>query len=382
MKVQNAIVKNFTTPLLFTPGPTPSPEPLRVAMAEPTLHHRTKEFESIFMQVRESLLNMLQMTEVLMLASSGTGAMEACISNFSRKKILTINSGKFGQRFGAIGRALQREVVEISNEWDTPVSIEEVVQHMQNHKDIECVCLQICESAGGLAHPYKEVFAFIKENYPHVFTIADGITAIGVEEIDITYIDALIGGSQKAFMLPPGLAIIGLSDVAVDFIESNSSGYYFNLARELKNQRNNTTAYTAPTSIIIGLKAYFDRLHSQKLTMQDVYCYTATIANAVSEAMQALTLKIYPKVPSKSMTVIESPLAKDIISMLKEQYNINVANGQDHLKNKIFRINQMGYIPLHEMAFVLNAIELSLHALNIRKFDSIANRVFYEAVRA
>lgn len=203
---------------------------------------------------------------------------------------------------------------------------------------------------------------------------------MGVEHIDTAHIDALIGGSQKAFMLPPGLAFIGLSKMAIDFIESNPKGYYFNLSKELKNQRKNTTAYTATTSIIIGIKAYFDMLASKNLTITDIYEYSAKIANATRKALQALDLHIYPKTPANSMSVVDSTHAKDIIKILKSHFNINVAGGQDRLKDKIFRVNHMGYIPLHEIAFVINAIELSLAMLKIREFNGEANRVFFEAL--
>lgn len=373
--------KFITQPLLFTPGPTPTPEFIRNAMAKPTLHHRTAEFESIFENVRKHLHYMLEMPEILMLASSGTGAMEACIANFSSRKILSINSGKFGERFGSIGRAIGREVIEITNEWDTPASIEAIKQILAEHVDIECICFQICESSGGLTHPYKEIASTIKNHNKGIFVIADAITAIGVEHIDTTHIDVLIGGSQKAFMLPPGLAFIGLSEEAIAFIEKNPCGYYFNLAKELKNQRKNTTAYTATTSIIIGLQAYFDMLKENNLQLNDIYQYSKTIANATRKALQAIDLHIYPKAPANSMSVVDSIHAKDIIKILKANYNINIAGGQDRLKDRIFRINHMGYVPLHEIAFVLNAIELSLQTLNIRTFNGVANKVFFESLQ-
>ncbi len=370
--------KIITQSLLFTPGPTPTPEYIRYAMAQPTLHHRTSEFESVFANVREKLQTLLGMKEVLMIASSGTGAMEACVESFSSKKILTINSGKFGERFGQIGRAKGLEVIEIINEWDTPASVDMVQEQLEKHKDIECICMQICESAGGLSHPYKEIFEYVKSVNDNIIVIADGITAIGVQHVDTTNIDLLIGGSQKAFMLPPGLAFIGLSDRAINLIESNSKGYYFNLSKELKNQRKNTTAYTAATSIIIGLKGYFDMIQHFNMCIEDIYEYTALIANATKKSLESIGLHIYPKVSANSMSVVDSMYAKDIISVLKKQYSINIAGGQDRLKGKIFRINHMGYIPLHEISFVLNAIELSLDILNVRKFDSVANMVFFE----
>ncbi|RDU67584.1 aminotransferase [Helicobacter didelphidarum] len=366
--------------LLFTPGPTPTPEFIRQAMSQPTFHHRTPEFETIFANARQNLMDLIGMPEVLMVASSGTGAMETCITNFSTRKILSINSGKFGERFGAIGRALGREVIEIVNEWDTPANAQEVLDLLKVNPDIECVCFQICESAGGLSHPYKEIAHTIKQYNSNIFVVADAITAMGVEKIEISNIDALIGGSQKAFMLPPGLAIIGLSGYALQHIESHSSGYYFNLSKELKNQRKNTTAYTATTSIIIGLQAYFEMLVKNGLHFEDIYYYSANIANATRQALQALNLQIYPKVPANSMSVVIGENTKDIIKILKMQYKVNLAGGQDRLKDKIFRINHMGYIPLHEISFVLNAIELTLQTMNIRSFDGVANRVFFENI--
>lgn len=378
--METNISKLITQSLLFTPGPTPTPEFIRQAMAQPTLHHRTTEFEFIFSETRKHLEKMLDMPEILMFASSGTGAMEACVSTFSSHKILCINSGKFGERFGSIGRAIGREVVEIINEWDTPVNLETVNEALIKHKDIECICFQICESAGGLAHPYKEIAEFVKRHNKDIFVIVDGITAMGVEHIDTTHIDALIGGSQKAFMLPPGLAFIGISKKAIDFIENNPKGYYFNLSKELKNQRKNTTAYTTTTSIIMGVKAYFDMLTNKNLKITDIYEYSAKIANSTRKALKALDLHIYPKVPANSMSVVDSVYAKDIIKILKSHFNINVAGGQDRLKDKIFRINHMGYIPLHEIAFVINGVELSLQILKIRNFNGEANRVFFETL--
>ena len=374
--------RQLNAPLLFTPGPTPTPEFLRDALAKPTIHHRTKEFETIFAEVRESLSSMMGLPEVLLLASSGTGAMEASLSNLARRKILSINSGKFGERFGGIGRGLGLEVVEIKNEWDTPVSLDQVERVMAKEGDIDCICMQICESSGGLAHPYKEIFAFIKEKYAGVMTIADGITALGVEMIDTSNIDALIGGSQKAFMLPPGLAFVGLSHEALALIESGANakgrGYYFGLGRELKNQRRHTTAYTPATTIITGLKAYFDWLDSIGLSVEGLYSHTERLARATRKACDSIGLKVYPKVPSNSMTVLESKHSQDLIGCLKEDFGIMVADGQDHLKGKILRINHMGYVPWLDCCFVVTALELGLQSLGLRQFDSTANRIFCE----
>ena len=362
--------------MLLTPGPTPVPEFVRAAMATETLHHRTPEFEAIFKHTRELLLELLDMPEALMLASSGTGAMEACIINLTAKKSLTINSGKFGERFGKICKAMNIPNTEIKHSWDTPVSVDEVIEIIKNDSDIDSLCIQICESAGGLRHPVEEIAKQVKAINPNIMIIADGITAVGVEKIDTTNIDALITGSQKALMLPPGLAMIGLSQKAVEKIEANPKGYYFNLAIELKNQRKNTTAWTAATTLIIGLGAILEKIKADGF--DKLYSDTASRANATREALKAIGLPIYPKTPADAMTTIYTEQANEIRKILKNKYDVNIAGGQDDLNGKIFRINHMGLVAPFEAAWAVNAVEKTLDDLGIRGFDGTANRVFME----
>ena len=362
--------------LLFTPGPTPVPEAVRQAMATPTLHHRTPEFEAIFAKAREGLFALMGTDEVVMLASTGTGAMEAAITNLCHSALLNVNAGKFGERFGKIARAHGLGNVEITHEWDTPATPEEVVDALRARPDIDAVAVQISESAGGLRHPVEAIAKAVKAERPDVTVIADGITAVGVEPIDTTHIDALIAGSQKALMLPPGLAVIGLSQAAVEKI-GEGKGFYFNLASEIKKQRQNTTAYTAATTLVSGLVAMFDAIEKQG-GLDKLYADTAKRAEAVRAALEALGLHIYPKAPARSMTTVDDAQAKEIRDLLKTRYGVNVAGGQDHLKGKIFRINQMGLIAPYEMAWVLNAVELALDSLGRRSYDGAANRVFNE----
>lgn len=356
--------------LLFTPGPTPTPEFLRNALALPTLHHRTKEFEAYFAFARENLQAMLKMNEVLMIASSGSGAMEASMLTFC-KKPLCVNSGKFGERFGKIAKAHKIDFVEVVSEWDTAPTSDEIKAILEKDKDIDSLCIQVCESAGGLRHNVEAIAKMAKSLNPKIVIIADAITAMGVEEIDTSNIDVLIGGSQKAFMLPPGMAILGLSDYAVSLAEERDIGFYFNLKTELKNQRKNTTAWTAPTSIIIALAKYFESVDLKK-----VYKETKARGAALDSAIRALGLKIYPKNPAIAMTTIYSQNSPEIRKILKSDYAVNVAGGQDKLKESIFRINNMGLIEVYEMAWVVNAVELTLDKLGIRAFDGSANKVF------
>jgi aspartate aminotransferase-like enzyme len=362
--------------LLFTPGPTPVPQNVRNAMADETMHHRTPEFEAIFEKTRKHLFNLFKTDEVVMLSSSGTGAMEASVINLCKNTLLNVNSGKFGERFGKIAQANGLKSIEIKNEWDTPVSVEAVVEAIKNNSGIDAVAVQISESAGGLRHPVEELAAAVKEVNPDIMIIADGITAVGVEKIDVSNIDALIAGSQKALMLPPGLAIIGLSNKAIEKIGSGK-GYYLNLASEIKKQRQNTTAYTAATTLTIGLLEILETIEKDG-GLDKLYSDTKLRAKAVRESLEAIGLHSYPKSPALSMTTIDDENANEIRKILKEEYQVNVAGGQDHLKGKIFRINQMGLIPAYEIAWVVNAVELSLDKLGRRAYDGTANKIFNE----
>jgi len=366
--------------LLFTPGPTPVPEAVRVAMSAPTLHHRTPEFEAIFKEARESLLKLFGMDEAIMIASSGTGAMEASIINLCQKKALTVNAGKFGERFGKIVQAHGKELVELKYEWNTPASVEDVVNAIKENSDIDVVAIQVCESAGGLRHPVEEIAKAVKEINSDIIIIADGITAVGVEPIDITNIDALIAGSQKALMLPPGLAMVGLSSRAIDRI-GKGRGYYLNLATEIAKQQKNTTAYTAATTLIIGLNKIFELVEDFG-GFDKLYQVTAARSKALNSALETLGLKIYPNTPAKAMATVIDDNAEDIRKLLKTKYGVNVAGGQDHLKGKIFRINNMGLIETSDMLWVVNAVESALADLERVEYSGVAAKKFNEVLRA
>ncbi len=363
--------------MLLTPGPTPVPEFVRTAMADITLHHRTIEFEEIFGKTRKLLLEILGMNECVMIASSGTGAMEACITNLTHSKALTINAGKFGERFGKICQAHNIENHELKYEWNTPASVEQIAEAIKTDEKIDAVFVQICESAGGLRHPVEQIAWEVKQLNPNIMVVADGITAVGVEKIDTTNIDALITGSQKALMLPPGLSMIGFSDKAVAKIEKKSAGYYFNLSSEIKKQKQNTTAYTAATTLIIGLGTILEKIKEDGFDV--LYEKTAKRAKATRDALVSIGLEVYPATPANAMTTIYTENSNELRKILKEKYNVNIAGGQDHLKGKIIRINHMGLVEDFESSWVVNAIEKAMDDLDLRDFNGIANKVFMEA---
>ncbi len=360
--------------LLFTPGPTPVLEDVRFSMSQPTIHHRTPEFEAIFADTREKLKKIFHTKEVLMIASSGTGAMEASVINFTQKKALTINAGKFGERFGKICQAQDIAYTELKYEWNTPASTEEILKVLEHESDIDALFIQVCESAGGLRHPVEEIAKAVKALGRDIMVVADGITAVGVEPIDTSDIDVLISGSQKAFMLPPGLAMLGLNDGAIKRLESYDKGYYLNLKSELKKQQANTTAYTAATTLIIGLGTMLTKIES--IGAEKLYHDTRMRAEATKKALQAIGLDIYPAMPAPAMTTIAFEKSDELRKILKSKYSVNIAGGQDHLKGKIFRINHMGLIETYEASWVVNAIELALEDMGIRVFDGVANMTF------
>jgi len=348
-------------------------------MSEETLHHRTPEFEAIFEKTRNLLLEILDMPEAVILASSGTGAMEACITNLCNSKALTIYAGKFGQRFGKICDAFNIPKTELSYEWNTPANIDEIIEAIQSDELIDAIFIQVCESAGGLRHPVELIAKEVKTINQDIMIIADGITAVGVEPIDTTNIDVLITGSQKAFMLPPGLAMMGLSNKAVEKINNLDRGYYLSLKSEIKKQRQNTTAYTAGTTLVIGLDAILSKI--ERVGYDKFYNDTKIRAKALNSAIEAIGLKIYPNSPAPAMATVYSEQSNQIREILKQKYQVNIAGGQDHLKGKIFRINNMGFVEHYELSWALNAIELALDELGLRDYDGSAVKIYTQGIR-
>lgn len=366
--------------ILMTPGPTPVLEDVRYAMSQPSIHHRTKEFEDIFYSTRELLKKLFKQDEVVIFSSSGTGAMDIALNTFCNSKALIINAGKFGERFVKIADSYNKEYIELKYEWNQPSSVEDIKNAIEKDRDIDSVFIQICESSGGLRHPVEEIAKEIKSINKNIFVVADAITAIGVEDIDSSYIDVLITGSQKALMLPPGLSIMGFSKYATEKIEnSNSNSFYFDLKSELRIQKKNTTAYTPATTLIIGLEYMLKKMDKEGFL--NIYKQTKQRAIATNKAMREIGLSIYPKNPSFAMTTVFSEQASSILKTLKQKYNIHFAGGQDHLSGKIFRINHMGLVPINETLWAINAVEMVLEDLNIREFDGSGNKIFLDNMK-
>jgi len=359
--------------ILATPGPVEIPLFVRETFLKETIHHRTPEFKEILLDTQKRFKNITHLPYNIFLSSSGTGAMEAALINVVKKKALTINAGKFGERWGKIAASFNIDFKEIKYDWDTPAQVDDIIAAIKEDSSIDSLFIQISESAGGLRHPVEKIAAEVKLINPDIIVVADGITALGVEDIDTTNIDIVIGGSQKAFMLPPGLSMLGLSEKAVERI-GKGKGFYFNLANEIKKQMEGSTSFTPATSLIIALNEVLKKLESIRLDKH--YENTAKRHKALLSSLKSLGLSIFPQAPAKSMAAVYTEKAEEIRKILKTEYKINVAGGQDFMKGKLFRINNMGLIEDNKMAYIVNAVELALDILGIRKYTGEAVRVY------
>lgn len=355
---------------LFTPGPVSVPEEVLLQMAKPIIHHRTEEFESIFAEVREGLKYVYEtQKEVYILAASGTGAMEAAVANTLSRgdKVLIVNGGKFGERWGKISKAYGLEVVEETVEWGYSVDPARIEEHLNNDKDIKAVMIQASETSTGVMHPTKEIGQITKKR-DDVILIVDGITGVCVFPLpfDEYGIDVLVGGSQKAFMLPPGLSFAAMSDKAWGFYEkSDLPKFYFDFKSCEKNALKNTTAFTPAVSLIIGLAQVLRNFRAEGL--ENIHNRHEKLALATREAMKAIGLEGFVKgTPSTALNVTYAPEeigAKKMISSLSSDFGITLAGGQDHAKGKIFRMSHIGYIDRADTIGVISAIESVLKNL-------------------
>ena len=355
---------------VFTPGPVPVPSEVLVEMAKPIIHHRTAEFENIFEEVRNGLKYIYQTKEeVFVLASSGTGAMEAAIVNTlsNGDKVLVVNGGKFGERWGKISKAYGLEVEEIVVKWGTAVDPRLIKETLDNDSSIRAVLIQASETSTGIKHPTDEI-AKITNQRDGVILIVDGITGVGVFPLnfDELGIDVLVGGSQKAFMLPPGLAFIALSQKAWKFNEtSDLPNFYFDLKAALKSADKNTTPWTPAVTLILGLAEILKRFRAEGL--ENLHKKHENLSHASREALKAMNLELFAKEShSTALTVGVAPEsigAGPIVKRLKDNFGMTIAGGQDQAKGKIFRFSHIGDIDASDTIAIISAIESTLKAL-------------------
>jgi aspartate aminotransferase-like enzyme len=356
---------------LLTPGPTPVPERLSLRMAQPIVHHRSPEFEAVFGRVREGLQWLFQTKQdVIVLASSGTGAMEASWVNFLRRgdKVVVVDGGKFGERWGKFAKAYGVNAVTLKCEWGTPVAPAAVEGALREHPDAKAVYLQANESSTGVYHPVRELAQVTART--QAILVVDAISAMGAMPLpmDEWGIDVLIGAGHKALGLPPGIAFLAASDKAWKLNEAaDLPRFYFDLKRERESQKKNQTAWTPAITLVAGLDESLQMFREEGL--EAVFQRHERMARAARAGMQGLGLTLYSKSPSPAMTTVLAPEGIDSEKLTKhlfKQYGIKIVGGQDAAKGKIFRIAHLGYFDDFDMLVIIGAIERGLHDLGAK----------------
>jgi len=358
---------------LFSPGPTMLPPEVLLKMAEPIMHHREPEFEKIFSEIREGLKYLFQTkNEVLVFTSSGTGAMEGSVSNLLSKgdKAIVVRGGKFGERWGEICKAYGIEFIPIDVEWGQAVDVKRIAEILKSDPSVRAVYTQASETSTGVKHPIREIAEIVKK-YENTVIVVDAITGIGVFSIpmDEWGIDVVVSGSQKALMLPPGLAFAALSDKAWKFVERSSlPKYYFDFKKELKSSKKNQSAYTPAISLFVGLRESLRMIRHEGL--EAVFRRHEKLAEATRAAVRALGLELYaPDSPTNACTAVKIPEGIDgerLKGLFFGKFGITVAGGQDRAKGKIIRIAHIGYYERLDMVMVISALEMLLKELGYK----------------
>lgn len=358
---------------LLSPGPTPVPESVLSAAAEPIIHHRTPEFSAIFMEVSEGLKYVFQTEEdVFILASSGSGAMETAIVNTlcPGDKVIALNGGKFGERWGKMCRAYGVDVQEIILEWGEPFTKEQLVAELKANPDTKAVFATLSETSSGTIYDiqgYGEVLADSE-----AILVVDGISGLGAIPcpMDEWKVDVMVAGSQKSFMIPPGLAYIAFSPKAWEMMEKSTlPKFYFDAKQYKKNLAKKTTPWTPAVSLIIQQKKSLDIIRS--LGLEKLFEHHRILADSTRAGIKALGLELLSKSPGNILTAVKVPAGIDGVQLVKTmqgKYWAYIAGGQDPYKGKIFRIAHLGYMGGFDIITSLTALEMTLDELGF-EFD-------------
>ena len=354
-------------PLLLTPGPVPSSPAILKQLSKTMIHHRSPEFTEIFKKTRLLLKRVFQTRqEVLILNTSGTGAMSAALLNTLSPgdQVLTLSAGKFGERWGEMARAYKLKVWEIKVPYGEVIPVEEVCAALKKHPKIKAVLAQACETSTGVLHPIRELASLFKKNSKILF-ILDSISALGAVDIpmDRWGIDVMIGGSQKSFCLPAGMSFIVLSKKAWRFNkQARLSVYYLNLKKELKAQQIGQTAFSTNVSFVHGLLAFLLPFKKQgELVKRIQHC--ERLSKITLDFCKKQDLKPFATIPSPSLTSIALPEGIDGVELnkyMREKYQLTVGGGQGSLRGKIIRIGHIGQISEIDLKKALKYLSLSL----------------------
>ena len=354
---------------LFTPGPTPLLPAAQTAMASFTAHHRTADFKALFQRVLADMKEFVgTKNDVLVLACSGTGVMEASVSNLTSPgdKVLVLTAGKFGERWTGLAKAFGCSVEVLSRPYGQTFSLDEIRSKVTS--DVRAVFVQATESSTGARHDVQGIAKMVRAQGDDTLLVVDAITGLGTTHLDVDGwgVDVIIGGSQKALMMPPGLGYCAVSERAWKRMETTSSPrYYFDLRKERKSAAKGETAYTPATSLFAALDAalqFVRGMGSGDLAKgrEDLVNNAELCAEMTRAGAKALGLKLYAANPAAALTAVSAPEGIDsgkIVKEFRESFDAVVANGQGEMKGKLFRIAHIGYYDYLDTIGILGALE-------------------------
>jgi aspartate aminotransferase-like enzyme len=351
---------------LLTPGPTPVPEETLLELAKPVPYHRTPEFRQLLGEVLEDLRYVFQTKNpIIPLTSSGTGGMEAAVANClpAGSKAICLIAGRFGERWRNICKAFGVEGISVSVPAGKAVQPEQLAQALAAHPDAAAVCATLSETSTGVGHDLA-AFGRLTAPTPAVFFV-DAISGLAVMECrtDAWHIDVCVTGSQKALMMPPGLAFLSVSDKAWRLIEKNPAPrtFYFDLQKARSKLDMPDTPFTSAHTLIGALRLSLKRLRTEGI--ENVWARQARLAAAARAGFRAIGLELFAERPADGLTVAKVPPGVDgveLLSKLEKQYGLKLAGGQDNLKGKIIRLGHMGYVDQFDVLAALAGVELVL----------------------
>lgn len=359
---------------LLSPGPTPVPETVLSVAAEPIIHHRTPEFSKIFMEVTEGLKYVFQTKEdVYILAASGTGAMETAVVNTLSPgdKVITINGGKFGERWGNICRAYGLDTKEIVLAWGDDFTPEQLAEEIKKTPGVKAIFTTLSETSTGAIFDIKGFGEVVAET--EAILVVDGISGLGATPcpMDEWKIDVLVTGSQKSFMIPPGLAYIAFSQKAWKMVETSKlPKFYFDIKKYRKNLEKQTTPWTPAVSLIIQQKKALEII--KNMGLENLLRHHQILGEATRAGVKAIGLELLAKRPGNILTAVKTPQGVDgnkLVKTMQGKYMAYISNAQDPHKGEFFRIAHLGYMGGFDIITALSALEMTLLDLGYDKFQ-------------
>lgn len=350
---------------LLSPGPTPVPDEVLAVAAQPIIHHRTPEFSEIFMQVSEGLKYVFGTKEdVFILTSSGSGAMETAVVNTLSPDdtVIAVNGGKFGERWGAICRAYGVNVREIVLEWGADFSRDQLAAELKANPGVKAVFATLSETSSGAIYDIKGYGEVVSQT--DAILVVDGISGLGATPcpMDEWKVDIMVSGSQKSFMIPPGLAYIAFNPKAWKQVETAKlPRFYFDAKKAKKNLEKKTTPWTPAVSLIIQQKKALDIIKAQGL--EGILEHHRILGEATRAGVKALGLELLAKNPGNILTAVKVPDGIDgtlLVKTMQGKYRAYIAGAQDPNKGKFFRIAHLGYMGGFDIITSLSALEMTL----------------------